>query len=313
MLIYGSGFPKSHNIGKSIDKIEGNEREDLGHYMPPADSDYYKKGFNPTNPNGGICHESTSYGERSKHFTERRITKGNSEWEGWGTSLKPAHEPIVMARKPFSGTVVDNVLEWGTGGINIDDCRIDGGERDARENNTSWGIDRIGVETDIKGNKAIGKTTLGRFPANIILDEEAGRILDEQSGITKGSGKPTITKAGLGGGASRFFYCPKTSKSDRSEGNIHPTVKPTDLMSYLIRLVTPKGGVVLDPFMGSGSTGKGAVREGMVFIGIERESEYFEIAEARIQNEIDNLGKPKKVSKQKETKVEPIVENKFWE
>ena len=178
---------------------------------------------------------------------------------------------------------------------------------------------------------------MGRFPANIILDEEAGRILDEQSGISKSSGGSgdksmgalgkngkygnytlDVKAANLGGlgdtgGASRFFYCPKTSKSDRSEGNIHPTVKPTDLMSYLIRLVTPKGGVVLDPFMGSGSTGKGAVREGMVFIGIERESEYFEIAEARIQNEIDNVGKPKKVSKQKETKVEPIVENKFWE
>jgi len=278
MWVYGSGFPKSHNIGHKVEDMQG-----------------------------------------------------------WGTALKPAHEPIVMARKPFSGTVADNVLEWGTGGINIDGCRIDGGERDARENNTSWGIDRIGVETDIKGNKAIGKTTLGRFPANIIFDEEAGKILDEQSGISKSSGgsgdksmgalgkngkygnyaldvKPA-NLGGLGdtGGASRFFYCPKTSKSDRSEGNTHPTVKPTDLMGYLIRLVTPKGGVVLDPFMGSGSTGKGAVREGMVFIGIERESEYFEIAEARIQNEIDNVGKPKKVSKQKETRVEPIVENKFWE
>jgi site-specific DNA-methyltransferase (adenine-specific) len=159
--------------------------------------------------------------------------------------------------------------------------------------------------------------------------------LDEQSGTSKSTGGRIGNKegayGGIGvtgfttehskgdpgfgdiGGASRFFYCPKTSKSDRSEGNIHPTVKPTDLMSYLIRLVTPKGGIVLDPFMGSGSTGKGAVREGMVFVGIERESEYFEIAEARIQNEIDNLGKPKKVSKQKETKVEPIVENKFWE
>jgi site-specific DNA-methyltransferase (adenine-specific) len=232
-----------------------------------------------------------------------------------------------MARKPLVGTVANNVLEYGVGGINIDGCRI--GETGARNNGNTNGT---------KDSNSIGyyKPTekvdygMGRFPANIILDEEAGKILDEHSGFSESTSTKTgytaednIFFKGLrnkvtvrhndAGGASRFFYCPKTSKSDRSEGNIHPTVKPTDLMGYLIRLVTPKGGVVLDPFMGSGSTGKGAVREGMVFIGIERESEYFEIAEARIQNEIDNLGKPKKVSKQKETKVEPIVENKFWE
>jgi site-specific DNA-methyltransferase (adenine-specific) len=341
MWIYGSGFPKSHNIGKSVDKLEGNDREDLGHYMPPSDSDYYKKGFNPTNPNGGICHESTSYGERSKHFTERRITKGNSEWEGWGTTLKPAHEPIVMARKPFSGTVVDNVLEWGIGGINIDGCRIETVTENDPNHRKPTNIQHGSYDNtkNVYGNSFNGRpienlNPQGRFPANIILDEEAGRILDEQSGFSESTSTKTgytaednIFFKGLrnkvtvrhndAGGASRFFYCPKTSKNDRNEGvedkNIHPTVKPTDLMAYLVRLVTPKGGVVLDPFMGSGSTGKGAVREGMVFIGIERESEYFEIAEARIQNEIDNVGKPKKVSKQKETKVEPIVENKFFQ
>ena len=176
----------------------------------------------------------------------------------------------------------------------------------------------------------------GRFPANIIFDEEAGKLLDEQSGTSKSTGGRSGNKNGVGsngiygqyngevrdenpgfgdvGGASRFFYCPKTSKKDRDVDNIHPTVKPTDLMSYLIRLVTPKGGVVLDPFMGSGSTGKAAVREGMQFVGIERESEYFDIAEARIQNEIDSVGKPiVKVSKRKETKVEPVIENKFWQ
>jgi site-specific DNA-methyltransferase (adenine-specific) len=278
MWIYGSGFPKSHNIGHKLE-----------------------------------------------------------DWEGWGTALKPAHEPIVMARKPFSGTVADNVLEWGTGGINIDGCRIETVTENDPNHRKPTNIQHGSYDNtkNVYGNSFNGRpienlNPQGRFPANIILDEEAGKILDERSGFSESTSTKTgytaednIFFKGLrnkvtvrhndAGGASRFFYCPKTSKSDRSEGNIHPTVKPTDLMGYLIRLVTPKGGVVLDPFMGSGSTGKGAVREGMVFIGIERESEYFEIAEARIQNEIDNLGKPKKVSKQKETKVEPIVENKFWE
>ena len=277
MWIYGSGFPKSHNIGHKVEDMQG-----------------------------------------------------------WGTALKPAHEPIVMARKPFSGTVADNVLEWGTGGINIDDCRIGVEPTDdifAKNPHTTGGFGH--GEATIYGDSNGADNydpSKGRFPANVIFDEEAGKVLDEQSGTSKSTGgtNDIIVESKFGqasnipqtpfsygdtGGASRFFYCPKTSKSDRNAGttNTHPTVKPTDLMGYLIRLVTPKGGVVLDPFMGSGSTGKGAVREGMVFIGIERESEYFEIAEARIQNEIDNVGKPKKVSKQKETKVEPIVENKFWE
>jgi DNA modification methylase len=273
------------------------------------------------------------------------------EWEGWGTALKPAHEPIVMARKPLSGkTVVDNVLEWGTGGINIDDSRIGLDEeldksqlrtinRSQKTEKDGWGMNSNGSDT------AQVVRPEGRFPANIIFDEEAGKILDEQSGISKSTGGRNGNKEGIGhngmygkyngevkdgnpglgdvGGASRFFYCPKTSKTDRNEGldefeektrsdmnkmmgksgnfktgsgndrttefkNHHPTVKPTDLMLYLIRLVTPKGGTTLDPFMGSGSTGKAAVRGGFDFVGIEREKDYFQIAEARIQYEIDN-------------------------
>jgi site-specific DNA-methyltransferase (adenine-specific) len=326
MWIYGSGFPKSHNIGKAVDKIEGNEREDIGLH----ERQNYKK--------GGAGFRQLGNDELK---TDYRLSKGNSQWEGWGTALKPAHEPIVMARKPLVGTVANNVLEWRTGGINIDGCRIGVEPTDdifTKNPHTTGGFGH--GEATIYGDSNGADNydpSKGRFPANVIFDEEAGKILDEQSGISKSSGGSgdksmgalgkngkygnyalDVKAANLGGlgdtgGASRFFYCPKTSKSDRSEGNIHPTVKPTDLMGYLIRLVTPKGGVVLDPFMGSGSTGKGAVREGMVFIGIERESEYFEIAEARIQNEIDNVGKPKKVSKQKEKRVEPIVENKFWE
>ena len=285
MWIYGSGFPKSHNIGKAVDKLQGNEREYVGKKMTGRGKGGFKSGM-----------------------VEMDETKGNSPYEGWGTALKPAHEPIVMARKPFKGTVAQNVLEWGTGGINIDGCRV-GNEtmvnQPAGDNdvyNTSW-----------KGTKIEATISEGRFPANIIFDEEAGKILDEQSSE-----------------ASRFFYCSKTSKKDRNEGcdeleekeqahstnmrcgncnklilsgngdsckcenklevrhkakNHHPTVKPTDLMLYLIRLVTPKGKTTLDPFMGSGSTGKAAIRGGFDFIGIEREKEYYDIAKARIKYE----------------------------
>jgi site-specific DNA-methyltransferase (adenine-specific) len=264
MWIYGSGFPKSLNIGKGVDKKLGNEREVVGTKI------HSQKGVK-------VAEERTTIGAGA--FGEPReadITKGNSEYEGWGTALKPAHEPIVMARKPLSEkTVVDNVLEWGTGGINVEESRIPYKSKDDMEirKNTHRETNKLG-DGNFGGGKYSQPVESGRFPSNIIFDEEAGKILDEQSG-----------------GASRFFYCPKTSKKDRNEGvdgNNHPTVKPTDLMLYLICLVTPKGGTTLDPFMGSGSTGKAAVRGGFDFVGIEREKEYKRIAEARIQYEIDN-------------------------
>jgi site-specific DNA-methyltransferase (adenine-specific) len=276
------------------------------------------------------------------------ITKGNSAWEGWGTALKPAHEPIVMARKPFKGNVAQNVLEWGTGGINIDDSRIvihhedhimkypnysNGEYKSKYENGSSY---THGTQVQINPE--------GRFPANVIFDEEAGKLLDQQSGVSKSTGgRNGNERFGLNGiygkynvevkdgnpgfgdvgGASRFFYCPKASKKDRNEGldsfekklqsnanfrpnhleaakngdsgkphgrytptqNNHPTIKPTDLMRYLIRLVTPSGGITLDPFMGSGSTGKAALKAGFSFIGIDREKEYFEIAKARLEHQ----------------------------
>jgi site-specific DNA-methyltransferase (adenine-specific) len=323
MWIYGSGFPKSHNIGKAVDKLQGNEREVVGDNPNHRGDSQFNNEYTK-----GLGQDGT-------------ITKGNSDWEGWGTALKPAHEPIVMARKPLIGTVADNVLEYGVGGINIDGCRVEykneadekssiPGSLNSNQNNSLFGMG--------EGHE---HNTQGRFPANIILDEEAGRILDEQSGKSKSSpnkweGDNNAAIYGKyekgvrqstfsdNGGASRFFYCPKASKKDRDEGcdglpqkanvfmspdsrmdkehyertspgmerfktepksNFHPTVKPTDLMAYLVRLVTPKGGVVLDPFMGSGSTGKACVREGMNFIGIEREEEYMEIAKSRIEAE----------------------------
>jgi site-specific DNA-methyltransferase (adenine-specific) len=307
MWVYGSGFPKSHNIGKGVDKKFGNEREVVG-----------EGGTMPIQSGGKRNTEDSSKFEKFERKTQT-ITKGNSEWEGWGTALKPAHEPIVMARKPLSEkTIVDNVLEWGTGGINIDESRIG-----TEVIKTQGGEKFKGNGIYNKYNNCEESIHEGRFPANIIFDEEAGKLLDEQSGISK-----SISGSGDTGGASRFFYCPKTSKKDRNEGlehledklqanakfrpnhlekaldgdsgkphgrytptkNHHPTVKPTALMLYLIRLVTPKGGTTLDPFMGSGSTGKAAVRGGFDFIGIEREEEYFQIANARIQYELDLTG-----------------------
>jgi site-specific DNA-methyltransferase (adenine-specific) len=320
MWVYGSGFPKSHNIGKAIDKIEGNEREVLG----------YKGSF--VSSGGQLNGENTR--------TDRYYEKGNSDWEGWGTALKPAHEPIVMARKPLSEkSIAENVLKHGTGGINIDGSRITIGQGDK----TSAGHRTCNIFETEKisgGNGSPDYETHegGRFPANIIFDEEAGQLLDEQSGPTSqghwaktkttgfgefGNGKSEYKGVGPKdknkdkGGASRFFYCPKAAKKDRNEGldefeekksrkwrddkgmkytgsgnlrnemskNIHPTVKPTDLMRYLINLITPPNGTILDPFMGSGSTGKAAVRCGVNFIGIEREQEYMDIAKARIEHE----------------------------
>lgn len=197
--------------------------------------------------------------------TIRKASDAAKKWQGWGTALKPALEPITVARKPFKGTVAANVLEWGTGAINIDESRV------GTEGSTAKGSKPQGAGNGIYGAGLHGACEIkqlhaGRWPANLIHD---------------GSDEPTE----LLGAASRFFYCAKASKKDRGDGNTHPTVKPTDLMAYLCRLVTPLGGVVLDPFMGSGSTGKAAVREGFRFIGIEMDAEYLAIAEARIAHE----------------------------
>lgn len=184
------------------------------------------------------------------------------EWNGWGTALKPAWEPIIVARKPFVGTVAENVVRYGTGALNIEGCRI-GNEQTTTIRNGNSGKNGIYQ----KDNRTFARINPpGRWPANLIHDgsEEVSDPL---------------------GSAARFFYCAKASKADRDdgcEGNHHPTVKPTDLMAYLCRLVTPPGGTVLDPFTGSGSTGRGAMCEGLNFIGFELSPEYAEIARARI-------------------------------
>jgi hypothetical protein len=224
-------------------------------------------------------------------------TDDAKRWQGWGTALKPAWEPIVLARKPLDGTVAQNHLRHGCGGVNVDGCRVG---TDVVEINVRNGWQGFG-NTDHKDGYE-PKHVQGRWPANLILDAEAGAVLDGQAGecpsakntirnATRIGGyngtpsRPPGTVVGYGdtGGPSRFFYCPKASKSDRDADNNHPTVKPTDLMRWLARLVTPQGGTILDPFTGSGSTGKAARLDGFGFVGIEREPEYADIARARIE------------------------------
>lgn len=242
MWLYGSGFPKSLDVSKAIDKAAGAERE-----VTRSATAEYAEGDN------------ISWDNRSSSARERRdipATEAARQWQGWGTALKPAHEPVCVARKPFAATVAANVLAHGTGALNIDGCRI-GEEEMPRTKSNGILISENGSMAG--GNSAIVSAghAIGRWPANVIHD-------------------------GLAEEWARFFYCPKASKKDREEGNIHPTVKPADLMRYLVRLVTPDGGTVLDPFMGSGSTGKAAVSEGFRFIGIDMTPEYVEIARARI-------------------------------
>lgn len=252
--LYGSGFPKSHNISKAIDKRLGG--------TPKRGRFLYKNG-------------KTAGGERigqlaggAKHYETIPDTEQAQKWQGWGTALKPANEPIVLARKPLSEkTIAENVIKWGTGGLNIDRCRIG---TEVLYNN--YCKPKQGYMSDSEGSSggAFSKDGVniaqGRFPANVILDEEAGRMLDEQQE-----------------GVSRFFYCAKASRKERGEFNKHPTVKPIALMEYLIKLVTPPEGIVLDPFLGSGTTALAALNLGRFFIGIELNEEYCEIARRRIE------------------------------
>ena len=283
MWIYGSGFPKSHDISKAIDKSLGAKRQIVG-----------------TTNILGFTKSSVEQGAQNRtrlvfdKFSDQPETIEAKQWEGWGTALKPAHEPIVLARKPISEkSIADNVVKHGTGALNIDGCRVslDG------EKPPNGSAKRVYKNNEYTEEKIYGdnKTTpdSGRYPANVLHD-------------------------GLQEEWARYFYCPKTSTAEREESvqtptkkigmsggaqshgegydkaqsiglnkvverkNTHPTVKPVELMRYLCRLITPKGGTVLDPFMGSGSTGLAAKTECMEFIGIEREQEYFEIATDRI-------------------------------
>jgi site-specific DNA-methyltransferase (adenine-specific) len=321
--LYGSGFPKSLDVSKAIDKNEGHWRGKAGETLTDN--------LAMAAPN----YERTPKGEP--------ITPEAQTWQGWGTALKPAFEPVIVARKPIEGTVANNVLKWGTGGLNIDGSRIGTEERTNNFAGRSVALtqERSDAAAGIFAGNGDGSTTVqGRWPANLILDPYTAELLDEQSGTTKakpekvgpqggngnfGSGGYDTTRIGrwpedLGGGASRFFYVAKASKRDRNEGleellettaadmvdrepdsagmnspragagrtsgakNFHPTVKPTSLMEYLVKLVTPPNGTVLDPFTGSGSTGKAAILQGFDFIGIEMTEEYLPIIEGRLKH-----------------------------
>ena len=318
---FSSGFPKSHNVSCAIDKSFGHPNR--GRAIPTA-STYQASDVDKENKL--TSNEVAPY---------EPITDEAKAWQGWGTALKPACEPITMARKPLEGTVSHNVLKWGTGAINIDATRV--------------GTEAVTINRFVDGAKPFGNgaghdynsvTSTGRWAANFIHDGSQ-EVLDLFPTDTKktsfvgassrkrnscvGLDKDTLrygasnapNNYGDNGSAARFYYCSKANKKDRNEGleglepkqyshdgretrnetayqrndsvaaNHHPTVKPTDLMCYLVRMVTRLGGTVLDPFMGSGTTGKAAMREGMNFIGCELDAEYLAIAEKRIQYELD--------------------------
>ncbi|QYC51795.1 putative adenine-specific DNA methylase N-4/N-6 [Proteus phage vB_PmiS_PM-CJR] len=289
MWLYGSGFPKSLDISKAIDKSLGAEREVVGKHLAP-----------------GMAKQNVLQGAQNRNkyefnkYSTKPATNQAKQWEGWGTALKPAYEPFILARKPLDGTYANNVLKYGVGGLNIDCCRVGKAADDRHE----YGVN--GDEQSHTGDEntsCYGKYERveyipheqGRFPANVIHD-------------------------GLEEPWAKYFYCAKASKKDRDEGlenlsltsagemtdrnegsdglnspragagrttgarNIHPTVKPTELMRYLCRLVTPPKGLILDPFSGSGSTGKASLLEGFNFIGFEMDSKYCEIANARIKH-----------------------------
>jgi len=314
--VFGSGFPKSHNISKGIDKKFKATREVVGGNL------------NHRSINGEVHKTATMVGE--PHSGSGNITAPSTDqakqWDGWGTALKPAGEHWILIRKPLSEkTIVKNVLKHETGGINIDASRIGNENREIMKR-TKTVVSASSMSGTSTGATGIGEySTQGRFPSNFICSGEARDLLDEQSGTLKSGGNTQFPKKGHfpietsnrvhykeNGGASRFFYCAKASKRERNEGleglpevaqgaygkfagdgrgrqtehqptqNHHPTVKAQKLMKYLIIMITPPGGTVLDPFMGSGSTGVAAKSLGFKFIGIEKEPEYFEIAQARI-------------------------------
>jgi site-specific DNA-methyltransferase (adenine-specific) len=342
MWLYGSGFPKSHDVSKAIDRQAGAEREVVGSKKlggNAAQSTKEKGGTYASNTNSiGVLPIDVDI--------TAPATDEAKQWEGWGSALKPSYEPIILARKPLDGTIADNTLKYSVGGLNIDECRV--GTEEISTHNAPKGT-FAGGEYDRGSDTESYKSHIGRFPANTIHDgsDEVVDLFPETnasqsslrglqhsgrhgglSDLGKNIKENTNTIRGHddeGGSAARFFYTAKASKKDRDEGldiepkytaaaefrpnhmekavqgdsgnpygrwqprkNIHPTVKPTELMQYLIRLITPKGGTVLDPFMGSGSTGKAAMIENnernaeYYFVGIDINPEYIDIAAARI-------------------------------
>ena len=320
MWVYGSGFPKSMDVGKAIDKVRGKSenfqrmyakavkdsrmshaeidrelgikssscywvRTDERKSFPTRENWEKLKHILPFPDNADEIYDEAErldrvvgrYGDNSIYDKSKSvldagtpITQQAKQWDGWGTCLKPAWEPIIVARKPLDGTVAHNVMTYGTGAINIDGCRVGTETMVNRPAGNKAGGNSLNMSKYGMPQDAEPTTATGRFPANLVHD-----------------GSQEVLE--LIGDAQRFFYCAKASKRDRGEGNDHPTVKPNALMRWLVRLVCPQGGTVLDPFMGSGSTGVACIQEGMRFVGIDMDEHYCEIAEKRIGAEPDTV------------------------
>ena len=324
LWLFGSGFPKSLDVSKAIDNAAGAAREVVG-----------------VAGKGSPRQEGWGLAQGGEYYATAPATPEAARWSGWGTALKPAYEPIALARKPLDGTVAQTVQRWGTGALNIDGCRIETDDPrpliEVRHGDAPTQHGTYGARAE--GSRSAGTTTTGRWPANLILDEDAGAMLDAQSGtskssagVRKNSGTPSVARGahvahvGQGfsdsGGASRFFYCPKASRSEREAGldhlpprvvdpsreedaaarnnprtgagrsgearrNHHATVKPIDLMRWLVRLVTPPGGIVLEPFAGSGTTLVACALEDRDAIGMELDPEYVTIGRARVAHALE--------------------------
>lgn len=283
--LYFSGFPKSLDVSKAFDKRAGAEREVIGEYRVTGNA------LTPTSVKGGTYVTGAPSSGAGYLKITAPATPLAKKWDGWGTNLKPSHEPIIMARKPLAGTVAENVERWGTGALNIDGCRI-GTDIVGWGGRPSSGYSG-GLDTDTSGKP---RPVEGRFPANCVTTEpdaffskyfnitppELSKKASRKDRNSDWRGEPINleekkTDDGRKKPIDNPFLRGKTKRV-----NSHPTVKPTDLMVWLVRLVTPPGGIVLDPFAGSGTTLVAAKREGFQYIGIEREAEYVEIAKARV-------------------------------
>ena len=302
--MYGSGFPKSLDVSKAIDKAAGAKRQVVGSSITGAAYTRAER----RNADAGF--ES---GQVVRDITAP-ATPAAQQWQGWGTALKPAFEPIVVARKPLDGTVAENVLRHGTGALNIDGSRIGAEQRIAAFTSLAPAhgnrLGAPGTAEARRGTQGEPKVYEGRWPANVILDESQAAELDRQSGVSV-STRATVTSkpggvygGGKGlpshtgeygfddsGGASRFFYVPKANASERPRDGdtAHPTVKPLDLMRYLVKLVTPPGATVLEPFAGSGTTLEACVVEGFHVIGIELTEDYLPLIVQRLSKPIEQV------------------------